>query len=156
MEKSDTTNETRKNRLLWITWYDFPLKLKSCCSWKWEDSPGLYYLYYAHDNALFCVRAQRVKDALLTPQYELDIITPQNEAAPRRPISKISIQNFEKVENLNSRIWKIVVQGIHITKYLRICNPSREWQTFQIQIGRLGAASYWRVKGVSCSFFENM
>ena len=78
----------------------------------------------------------------LTPQYELDIITPQNESAPRRPISKISIQNFEKVENLNSRIWKIVVQGIHITKYLRICNPSREWQTFQIQIGRLGAGSY--------------
>ena len=82
----------------------------------------------------------------LTPQYELDIITPQNEAAPRRPISKISIQNFEKVENLNSRIWKIVVQGIHITKYLRICNPSREWQSFQIQIGRLGAGSYWGVK----------
>lgn len=82
----------------------------------------------------------------LTRQYELDIITRQNEAAPRRPISKISIQNFEKVENLNSRIWKIVVQGIHITKYLRICNPSREWQTFQIQIGRLGAGSYWGVK----------
>ena len=91
------------------------------------------------------MRAQRVKDALLTPQYELDIITPQNEAAPRRPISKISIQNFEKVENLNSRIWKIVVQGIHITKYLRICNPSREWQTFQIQIGRLGAGSGDRI-----------
>jgi len=49
----------------------------------------------------------------LTPQYELDIITPQNEAAPRRPISKISIKIFEKRENLNSRIWKIVVQGIH-------------------------------------------
>lgn len=90
-------------------------------------------------------RRKRLRIVRLTRQYELDIITRQNEAAPRRPISKISIQNFEKVENLNSRIWKIVVQGIHITKYLRICNPSREWQTFQIQIGRLGAASYWRV-----------
>jgi len=82
----------------------------------------------------------------LTPQYELDIVTPQNESAPRRPISKISIQNFEKLENLNSRIWKIVVQGIHIAKYLGIYNTTREWQTFQIQIGRLGADSFCGVK----------
>jgi len=87
-------------------------------------------------RAYWCPKKQ------FTPQYELAIITPQDESAPRRSILKISIQNFEKVENLKSRILKIGVQGIHITKYLRICNPSREWQTFQIQIDLLGADSY--------------
>jgi hypothetical protein len=77
----------------------------------------------------------------LTPQQELGLITPQQESAPRRPISKFSYQNFEKVKISNSIIWKIDVQGIHITKYLEIGHASREWQTFQIQIGRLGADS---------------
>ena len=57
---------------------------------------------------------------MFTPQQELELITPQQESAPRRPIWKFSYQNFEKVKIFNSRIWKIDVQGTHITKYLGI------------------------------------
>ena len=77
----------------------------------------------------------------LTPQQELGLITPQQESAPRRPISKFSYQKFEKVKIFNSRIWKIYVQGTHITKYLGICHASREWQYFQIQIDPVVADS---------------
>ena len=39
----------------------------------------------------------------LTPQQELELITPQQESAPKRPILKFSYQNFEKVKIFNSR-----------------------------------------------------
>ena len=56
----------------------------------------------------------------LTPQQALELITPQQAPATTGSISKFSYQNFEKVKIFNSRIWKIYVQGSHITKYLGI------------------------------------
>jgi hypothetical protein len=41
----------------------------------------------------------------LTPQQELELITPQQESATTGSISKFSYQKFEKLKNFNSRIW---------------------------------------------------
>jgi hypothetical protein len=60
------------------------------------------------------------KNIYLTPQQELELITPQQESATTGSISKFSYQKFEKVKIFSSRIWKIDVQGTHITKYLEI------------------------------------
>jgi len=62
-------------------------------------------------RALVAIKTEQVglTQFSLTPQDELAIITPQNESTRLRSILEISIQNFEKVKNLNSRIWKIEV-----------------------------------------------